>query len=200
MAVCHNAAVRRIAALVAAAALASACGSPERSSSGDASQEMGQPPAPGTITRGDSSTDLTRTPLSAADYALYTAIMGGASALLNTITPEDREALEFARAVDQRKAQVTPATQPLLTRARALQQKDLELARLQGIEARYSQVKEKIESVIGPRAKPPAPDDAVARENLRYLEAHRDNIERLQRIVNDPLSRNAPPGGESSRN
>jgi len=75
----------------------------------------------------------------------------------------------------------------LLVRARSLQQKDLELARLQGIEERYVQVKSRIEAVIGPTAKPPAPGDAIAQENLRYLEPHRATIERLQNALRDPL-------------
>ena len=44
-------------------------------------------------------------------------------------------------------------------------------------------------AVIGPDARPPAAGDAVGKENLRFLEPHKDNIERLQRIVRDPLSR-----------
>lgn len=76
-----------------------------------------------------------------------------------------------------------------LRRARSLHEKDLELARMQGIEPRYRKVKEKIEAVIGPGARPPAADDKLGQENLRYLEAHRQNIERLQRILRDPLSR-----------
>ena len=75
----------------------------------------------------------------------------------------------------------------------ALQHKDEELARLQGIDARYLQVKAKIDAVIGPTAKPAAADDGVAKENRRYLEPHRANIERLQRILRDPLSRAAEP-------
>jgi hypothetical protein len=58
------------------------------------------PPAPGTVTRGDASTDLETTPVSAADYAMYAAIMGGASAILSTLSPADREALAFAKKVD----------------------------------------------------------------------------------------------------
>ena len=46
-------------------------------------------------------------------------------------------------------------------------------------------LKAKIEAVICTNARPPA--DPIAEENLRYLEAHRDNIERLQKIVRDPL-------------
>ena len=69
------------------AILSAACGG-----SGDAARTDGrgtttvreQPPAPGTVTHGDSTTDLDTTPISAADYAMYTAIMGGASAMLST--------------------------------------------------------------------------------------------------------------------
>jgi hypothetical protein len=147
----------------------------------------GAPPAPGTVIRGDSSTDLDTTPLSAADYAMYAAIMSGASAMLRTLTPTDREALEFAQKVDAGAAKPTAATDPLLSRARSLQQKDVELARLQGIEERYAQVKARIEAVIGPHARPPAPADSIARENLRYLEPHRATIERLQNALRDPL-------------
>lgn len=149
----------------------------------------GEPPAPGTVIRGDSSTNLETTPLSAADYAMYAAIMSGASAMLSTLTPTDREALEFAQKVDAGAAKPTAATEPLLSRARSLQQKDVELARLQGIEERYLQVKSRIEAVIGPGARPPAPGDSVAQENLRYLEPHRATIERLQKALRDPLSR-----------
>jgi len=115
--------------------------------------------------------------------------MGGASAMLSTLSPADREALAFAKKVDAGQAKATPGTEQILAQARALQQKDIEIARLQGIEERYVRVKAKIEAVIGPNAKPPAAGDAVAKENLRFLEPHKDNIERLQRIVRDPLSR-----------
>jgi len=141
------------------------------------------------VTRGDAATDLDTTPISAADYAMYAAIMGGASAMLSTLSPADREALAFAKKVDAGQAKPTPGTEQMLTHARALQNKDIELARVQGIEERYVRVKSKIEAVIGPNAKPPAADDALAKENLRFLEPHKDNIERLQRIVRDPLSR-----------
>lgn len=137
---------------------------------------------------GDATTDLDRTPVSASDYAMYTAIMGGASAMLSTLTPADRDALAFAKKVDAGTEKVTPGTEALLARARALQQKDIELARMQGIEDRYVKVKTRIEAVIGPDAKPPAPGDSLAEENLRYLSAHRDTIERLQKILRDPLA------------
>jgi len=153
-------------------------------------------PAPGWVARGDATTDLARTPVSAADYAMYAAIMGGASAMLAALSASDREALAYAKKVDAGQATPTPATEQLLAQARALQHKDVELARVQGIEERYLQVKASIEAVIGIDARPPAADDAVGKENLRFLEAHRDNIERLQKIVRDPLSRDsrATPG------
>ena len=141
------------------------------------------------MTRGDAATDLDTTPISAADYAMYAAIMGGASAILSTLSPTDREALAFAKKVDAGQARATPETEQLLTQARALQHKDIELARTQGIEERYVRVKARIEAVIGPDAKPPAADDAVGKENLRFLEPHKDNIERLQWILRDPLAR-----------
>ncbi len=122
---------------------------------------------------------------------MYNAIMGGASALLATLTPEDRKALEFAKQVDAGTAKVSPQTQPLLDQARALQHKDEELARLQGVEGRYLQVKSRIDAVIGPKAQPESKDDAVAKENRRYLAAHQQTIERFQNILRDPLSR--PP-------
>ena len=106
--------------------------------------------------------------------------------MLSALTPDDKAALQFATKVDAGTAKVTPATERLLAQARALQQKDEELARLQGVDARYLQVKAKVEAVIGPNAKPPAAGDAVGNENLRYLEAHRATIERLQRILRDP--------------
>jgi hypothetical protein len=119
---------------------------------------------------------------------MYAAIMGGASAMLSVLTPTDREALEFAKKIDAGTAKVTPETERLLVQARALQHKDVELARLQGVDGRYLKVKAKVEAVIGPDAKPPAADDAIGKENLRYLEAHRQNIERLQKILRDPLA------------
>jgi len=122
---------------------------------------------------------------------MYNAIMGGASALLATLTPGDRKALEFAKQVDAGSAKVSAQTQSLLAQARALQHKDEELARLQGVDARYLQVKAKIDAVIGARAQPASSDDAVAKENRRYLDAHRQTIERFQNILRDPLSR--PP-------
>src|SRR5678815_3607089 len=106
----------------------------------------------------------------------------------STLSPTDREALAFAKKVDAGQARATPETEQLLTQARALQHKDIELARTQGIEERYVRVKARIEAVIGPDAKPPAADDAVGKENLRFLEPHKDNIERLQRILRDPLA------------
>ena len=145
-------------------------------------------PRPGAVTRGDASTNLDTTPLSAADYSMYAAIMGGASAMLSVLSPEDTEALTLARKVEAGQATRTAATAPLLARADALRHKDLELARLQGIDARYRQVKARVEAVIGPAAKPPATGDTVAAENLRYLEPHRANIERLQAILRDPLA------------
>jgi len=146
---------------------------------------------PGTVTRGDSSTDLDRTPVSAADYQMYVAIMGGASAMLSGLTDADKAALELAKKVESGAAQATSTNESMLAQARSLRERDLELARLQGIEPRYRKVKEKIEAVIGPKAKAPAAGDTLAIENLRYLEANRATIERLQKIVNDPLSRPA---------
>lgn len=148
---------------------------------------------PGTVTRGDASTDLDTTPVSAADYQMYVAIMGGASAMLSALTDAERHALEVTARVERGAEKASPANAPLVEQARALRQRDIELARLQGIEPRYLKVKEKIEAVIGPHAKPPA--DAVATENLRYLESHRASIERLQKIMADPLSRPAGAPG-----
>jgi hypothetical protein len=179
--------IRFAASLVLVSVLNTGCGSSsEPASTGEPAET---PPAPGTVTRGDASTDLDTTPISAADYAMYSAIMGGASAMLNALSPEDREALELAKRVAAGAATATVENERLLARARTLRQKDVEIARLQGIEERYVKVKAKIEAVIGPNARPPA--DPIAEENLRYLEAHRDNIERLQKIVRDPLSRPA---------
>ncbi len=145
---------------------------------------------PGDVRRGDASTNLDTTPVSAADYAMYAAIMSGASAMLANLSPTDREALAFARQVDAGTAK--PSSNPaLLAQALALQQKDVELATLQGIGARYLQVKAKIEAVIGPNAHPAA--SAVEKENLRFLEAHRASIERVQKILRNPLSRPANP-------
>ncbi len=141
--------------------------------------------------RGDASTNLETTPVSAADYAMYAAIMSGASAMLSNLSTADREALELAKKVDAGATKATPANRALLERARALRHKDVELATLQGIDARYLQVKTKIEAVIGPEAHPPASD--VERENLRFLEAHRASIERVQKILRDPLNRPANP-------
>ena len=149
------------------------------------------PPAPGTVTRLDASSDLDTTPVSAADYALYAAIMGGASAMLSTLTPEDRAALELEARVAAGREQASASNRGTLQRARDLHAKDLELARMQGVEPRYRKVKEKIEAVIGPGATVPAPGDRLAQENLRYLEAHRQNIERLLAILRNPLSRPA---------
>ncbi len=149
------------------------------------------PGTPGDVRRGDASTNLDTTPVSAADYAMYAAIMSGASAMLATLSTADREALELAKKVDAGTVKATTANQALLTQARALRQKDVELARLQGIDGRYLQVKAKIEAVIGPDAHPPASE--VERENLRFLEAHRASIERVQKILRDPLNRPANP-------
>ncbi|MEQ1729373.1 MAG: hypothetical protein ABL982_13435, partial [Vicinamibacterales bacterium] len=146
---------------------------------------------PGDVRRGDASTNLDTTPVSAADYAMYAAIMSGASAMLAVLSTADREALALAKKVDAGTVKATPSNQARLAQARALRQKDIELARLQGIDGRYLQVKSKIEAVIGPDAHPPASD--VEKENLRFLEAHRSSIERVQKILRDPLNRPADP-------
>ena len=185
-----------LASIVLLALLAAGCGSSPENTPADSDVPRdspsvtpeGAPPTPGAVWRLDATSNLDATPLSAADYAMYAAIMGGASAMLNTLSTADKEVLEFAKRVDAGKVAVTPGTQALLTAARALQHKDEELARLQGIDARYLQVKAKIDAVIGPTAKPAAADDSVAKENRRYLEPHRANIERLQRILRDPMS------------
>ena len=189
---CDNRTVRSVVALSLIVVLCAAgCGGGSESTAPpeDRAITPGEPPAPGTVIRGDSSTNLETSPLSAADYAMYAAIMSGASAMLSTLSPDDREALGFAQKVDAGTAKPTPANEPMLVRARSLQQKDLELARLQGIEGRYVQVKSRIEAVIGPNSRPPAPGDSIAQENLRYLEPHRATIERLQKALRDPRSR-----------
>jgi hypothetical protein len=176
-----------------------ACGGSDSTASREPSA-AGQPAAspgapPPAVVAADAATNLDTTPLSAADYALYANIMGGASALLGTMTVSDREALELLKNVDAGKAKPTPSNDKLLAQARALKHKDEELADLQGVGERYRKVKQKVEAVIGPDARPPAADDIVARENLRFLEAHRATIERLQRILRDPLSKPAPEQG-----
>lgn len=187
-----------VGALLVCTVAACGGGSPASTSSESSAPGVDERPTlvesttPGTVTRGDSSTNLDTTPISAADYQMYVAIMGGASAMLSTLTDAEKHALEVAKRIESGAEKVSPATEPLLAQARTLRQRDIELARLQGIEPRYLQVKQKIEAVIGPRATPPADGDTVAKENLRYLEAHRASIERLQKILNDPLSR--PPG------
>ena len=81
--------IRTATPIVLIVLLASGCGAPPES--GESSKAIApgtagtdRPPAPGTVTRGDASTNLDTTPLSAADYALYASIMGGAS---RTFTP-----------------------------------------------------------------------------------------------------------------
>ena len=107
--------IRTATPIVLITLLASSCGAPRESAeSSKASAPVTRlgptvPPAPGTVTRGDASTNLDTTPLSAADYALYTSIMGGASAMLSVLSPEDTAALEFAKKVDAGTARVTPA-------------------------------------------------------------------------------------------
>ncbi|MGC4082371.1 MAG: hypothetical protein QM736_09760 [Vicinamibacterales bacterium] len=179
------------------ACLVAACGRGSTPSNEKEDSAPGETPrliestTPGTVTRGDASTDLAKTPISAADYQMYVAIMGGASAMLSALTDDDRQALELLKAIESGAAKATPANEPIVARAHALRARDVDLARTQGIEARYLAVKARIEEAIGPRSKPPADSDSVAKENLRYLEAHRSTIERLQRILNDPLSRPA---------
>lgn len=184
-----------LASIVLLAFIVTGCGSSSESTPVDsnaprdssAPSSEAAPPQPGAVRRLDASSNLDTTPISAADYAMYAAIMGGASAMLNTLSTADKEALEFAKKVDAGTAKVSPTTGKLLTAARALQHKDEELARLQGVDGRYLQVKAKIDAVIGPTAQASSADDAIAKENRRYLEAHRANIERLQRILRDPL-------------
>lgn len=176
-----------------------ACGAPPTTQTGEAAPAASTPapvtaaeptatsaPPPGAIRHGDDSTNLETTPLSAADYAMYAAIMGGASAMLSALTPDDTAALDLAKKVDAGKVTATAKNAPLLERAKALREQDIELARLQGIDTRYRAVKNRIESVIGPKAKAPAANDSVAQENLRYLDAHRAQIERWQKILADP--------------
>jgi hypothetical protein len=160
--------------LCGAMAGASAC---SNSGTGDA----GSPPT--------ARASLDTTPLSAPDYALYESIMSGASSLLMTLSPADQNALQLAREVDAGRRKATAADEPLLARATALKNKDEELASLQGVAERYRQVKEKVNAVVGRDAQPPDRDDAVAKENRRFLAVHRVNIERLQAIIRDPLSR-----------
>lgn len=141
----------------------------------------------------DASTDLSTAPLGAADYRLYANIMGGAGALGLTLSDEDRALLQWLAKVDAGTVKPGPGDRERLARARALQHKDDELARMQGIESRYRDVKTRIEALVGPAAKSPPPDDALSRENLRFLEPHRAEIERLQKRVRDPLSREPLP-------
>jgi hypothetical protein len=178
---------------------ASACSSGGDSRTGGtggapATGERSAPASPAQAAAVAASTNLDSTPLSAADYAMYVGIMGGASALLANLAPDDRAALDLARQVDAGQHKATIADEPLLARARALQHKDEELAELQGIGPRYRQVKEKVAAVVGAAAQPPDKDDPTARENRRFLEAHRANIERLQTVLRDPLARTS--GGQ----
>lgn len=188
--------------LLAAVCLVPACGgtadAPDSRQPAAAGRAGAPPPA---VVAADASTNLDTTPLSAADYALYANIMGGASALLGTMTASDREALELLKKVESGQVRPTPATEKVLAQARALRHKDEELADLQGVGERYRQVKQKVEAAIGPDARPPAADDRIANENLRFLEAHRRTIERFQGILRDPLSKPpADPGmPESAR-
>jgi hypothetical protein len=166
-------------------------GAPGAASSGGRSAAPAGTPAEEAVRA--SSTNLEVTPLSAADYAMYASVMAGASALLANLSPDDRKALELAEAVDTRRHTATAVDEPLLAAARALQHKDEELADLQGVGARYRDVKSRVARVIGPGAQAAANDDAIARENRRFLEPHRANIERLQRVLRDPLSRPRAP-------
>lgn len=184
----------RVATLLTLCALTAACGGETPNTEPAAGAAGERPPEVHTTeeaVRRDASTDLSKVPLSAADYRLYANIMGGASALGLTLSPEDRELLQWLKRVDAGAVKPSAADAPRLAKARALQNKDDELARLQGIDARYSEVKSRIEALIGPAARPPAPDDRLATENLRFLEAHREEIQRLQAKVRDPLSREA---------
>jgi hypothetical protein len=187
-----------LAALLSALLVSSACSSRPEPADGStaASTERGSSAEePATATRAAAvaaSTNLDTTPLSAADYAMYAGIMSGASALLANLTSEDRAALETAKTVDAGRRTAAVADEPLLAHARALH-KDEELADLQGVGARYRQVKAKVTAVVGPDAQAPEKDDPTARENRRFLEAHRANIERLQRVLRDPLSRPKTP-------
>src|SRR5512143_2768873 len=95
------------AVVVLVSLLAAACGSASDSRPAD-DRTSEQPPAPGTITRGNPSTNLETTPISAADYAMYAAIMGGASAMLSALSPEDKEALERSRKIDAGTVKATP--------------------------------------------------------------------------------------------
>jgi hypothetical protein len=152
-----------------------------------------EPRTPAEAAARDASTDLSKVPLGAADYRLYANIMGGAGALGLALSVEDRALLDWLKKVDTGQLTPGPGDQDKLARARALQHKDDEMARIQGIEPRYRDVKTRIEALIGPNAKTPPPDDALSRQNLRFLEAYRPEIERLQKRVRDPLSREPLP-------
>jgi hypothetical protein len=177
--------------MVCAAATLVACGGEAPSSGADEAAEATRPGVVRTPPPEVTASDLDATPISAADYSFYAAIMGGASALLADLGPDDRAALELEREVKAGRVKPSPANEAPLARARELHRKDVELARLQGVEARYLAVKQRVEAAIGPRAQAPAANDRVGQENLRYLEAHRANIERLQRILDDPLARDS---------
>ena len=171
--------------------LAAGCGGPEPSGTTDPVERHTSAEAAAR----DASTNLATTPLGQADVQLYLNMMGGASALGRSISAADRAVLEFAKKVDAGELTAAPSDAERLARARSLQNRDEELARLQGIDARYRDVRDRIEALVGPRAKPPLPDDPVTRENVRFLDAHRATIERLQREVRDPLSRAAADTG-----
>lgn len=184
--------------LLWAAAATVACGGGTPAETPAATSSGERPPEVHTTAEAaarDASTDLSQVPLSAADYRLYANIMGGAGALGLTLTSDDRALLEWLKDVDAGAVKAGAADEQKLARARALQNKDDELARLQGIDTRYQEVKARIEALIGPRAKPPAAGDALAQQNLRFLEAYRPEIERMQARVRDPLSR-APQGAQ----
>ena len=181
-------------AVCAAIAAASACSGGGDATPGDATPGGATSPESARSAPHTPATNLDTTPLSAADYALYESMMSGASAMLMNLDATDRHALELSREVDAGKRKATTADEALLARAIALTHKDEGLAELQGVALRYRQVKEKVNAVVGRNAEPPEKDDAVARENRRFLEAHRANIERLQAVLRDPLSR--PPAAQ----
>jgi hypothetical protein len=185
---CSMRLVRSI-ALCAAIVGASACsGGGDTAAPGDTTSGTTSDASPRAAPHTPAS-NLETTPLSAADYALYESMMSGASAMLMNLDATDRQALELSHEVDAGKRKATSADEALLARAVALTHKDEGLAELQGVALRYRQVKEKVNAVVGRNAEPPEKDDAVARENRRFLAVHRANIERLQAVLRDPLSR-----------
>jgi len=150
-------------------------------------------------------------PLTNADVDLYLTVMRAAADRVAHATGQDKAAIDLARQVAHG-ATPTPDQATLLVRAADLAQADVDIAKARGVEARYEQVRGVVEGLIGLGACPTcsgdgggpvteqqqqdaAKEDAARAADMRTLEPHRAEIERLQKQVRGIMLGGAAGGG-----